>query len=478
MADEIAQVCQMEIEGAKILLKGSLEMIKFLARALKAIFEAGGNVVGSVKEHNLNKSGDKSLQDIWKLSEGQPPQVIQVDESILKSVLAAAEKAGLRYCMVPDLNNSDGKTPIALAPQDAVVFASIVQTHLEKEVSLSQRLINAYDKQIAALKDEYLKARPKEKHKISVKIENIEQAKEELFNLMHDKQERLENGCISSFTDYLATGIGTDFEKDPERAIKGLNEGAEICPSFKAKDCFQPIRNKALVPDSAMRFYYPEIGVEVERQFKEEKGIVYSEYTFKDENGKKFKFSDKDMTKEEWNNKVLPEMLDKSGILEETECKCFDTAEKLKKYKKHMEQIIKDREKEKAEGKYDNIQFSDAELDKQFKKAADNELKNHANAELSGDKVVLEIPEEDFTQKHGKINIAVGEENYEISGVKFQKNKDGKVSLIIDKDSDVLGIDKNNKERHLKGSDLRDEIKDARKTKVNEVAEKFKKASR
>ena len=39
MADEIAQVCEMEIEGVKIAIKGSVEVAQMLARMLRAIIK-------------------------------------------------------------------------------------------------------------------------------------------------------------------------------------------------------------------------------------------------------------------------------------------------------------------------------------------------------------------------------------------------------------------------------------------------------
>ena len=38
------------------------------------------------------------------------------------------------------------------------------------------------------------------------------------------------------------------------------------------------------------------------------------------------------MTKDKWNRTELPKLMDKAGVLEETQCRAFNTEEKLKAY--------------------------------------------------------------------------------------------------------------------------------------------------
>lgn len=52
MADEIAQVCQMEIEGTTMVIKGSVKVISWLAQAIKALLQ---NAAERKTEHGGEK---------------------------------------------------------------------------------------------------------------------------------------------------------------------------------------------------------------------------------------------------------------------------------------------------------------------------------------------------------------------------------------------------------------------------------------
>ena len=43
MADDVAQVLAMEVDGVKLVFKASLEVAEFLARALRALIRSGSN---------------------------------------------------------------------------------------------------------------------------------------------------------------------------------------------------------------------------------------------------------------------------------------------------------------------------------------------------------------------------------------------------------------------------------------------------
>lgn len=430
MADEIAQVCQLEIEGAKIVLKGSVKVIAWLAQALKALMEKGAT---KITEHK----GEKSMKDIWKLSKDAPPQVIVIDDADLKNVLSAAEKAGLRWCPVPDLNANDGKTPICIPPQDAGLFSAIVQRYLTDDITESQKILNSYNADIAELKEKLLHASPEKRNEIRSKIENIEQARDELSAILDDKKNSLEKGCTLSFQDYLSSGAGTEFEKDPEKAMAEYEKGVDIAPSFSAVECMQPIRNKALMPDSKIRFYVPEIGVSITREFKIEDGVVYSNYSFKTEKGEMFEFTDKGKTKEEWNSAILPEMLDKAGILEDTKCRVFDSKERLEAYSKYFNNVLLNSEvKLTEEGK---LVFSSAEVENEIRTSVNDMLKSMASAKVDENQVELVIPPEKLVAKRGKINVIVNENTtFVLKNVKpGPKQYDGNYNISISKDSMV-----------------------------------------
>ena len=194
------------------------------------------------------------------------------------------------------------------------MFSAIVQASLHKDISESQKILDSYNEEISELKEKLLHVDAGERNFIRTRIENLEQARDELMNILEEKKSMAENGGIMSFQDYLATAAGTEFEKDPEKAMAEFAKGVEMGPKVTAKECMQPIRSKAAMPDSEVRFYSPEMGVTVTRKFEVENDVVYSIYSFKTEKGELYEFSDKGMTKAEWNTQTLPQMLDKAGI--------------------------------------------------------------------------------------------------------------------------------------------------------------------
>ena len=82
MADDVAQVLTMEVDGVKLVFKASLEVAAFLARALRALIRSSSKMMAESKENRaekkLNSGGEKYVTDIYKLSEGNPPQVLEI----------------------------------------------------------------------------------------------------------------------------------------------------------------------------------------------------------------------------------------------------------------------------------------------------------------------------------------------------------------------------------------------------------------
>ena len=71
--DEISQAAQIEIEGVKFFLKGSMQVISWLMQSIKALFNMA-------KDKIDHRAGERSLKDLFKLSEPEIPQKIDVDE--------------------------------------------------------------------------------------------------------------------------------------------------------------------------------------------------------------------------------------------------------------------------------------------------------------------------------------------------------------------------------------------------------------
>ena len=75
--DEIMQAAQIEVEGVKIFLKGSMQVISWLAKAISALLRVA-------KDKIDHRGGERNLKQIIKLSEPDIPQTIQVDEKYQK----------------------------------------------------------------------------------------------------------------------------------------------------------------------------------------------------------------------------------------------------------------------------------------------------------------------------------------------------------------------------------------------------------
>jgi hypothetical protein len=383
----------------------------------------------------------------------------------------------LRWSSIPDLDSTDGKTPICIPPQDAPLFSAIVQRFLQEDISESQKIMNGYNSEISELKEKLLHSSSEEKKLIQTKIENIEQARDELMGILDGKKALLDDGRTLSFQDYLSHGVGTEFEKDPEKAIAELEKGVEIGPSFSARDCFRPIREKALMPDSAIRFYVPEMGVSVTRKFEVENGLVHSDYSFTSDKGEQYDFSDRGITLAEWNKSVLPIMLDKAGILEDTKCRMFDTEESLNAYVKYHNNVkLKSEEYAVKLGKDGKLVFSSAEVEKEIRSACENRLKGMASAEVSTDGVTsIQIFQKDVYSIDGKIAVKVGDDTFKLSGVKFEKIADDpdKMQISLSKDSDVIVTNLNGEERQISVTKLKDAVDSSKEKSIQNLVDDF-----
>ena len=126
MADEIAQVVEMEYKGVYYAFKGTKATIAAIVSAIKALADW---------QHTkyLNKSGNCDWAKMQEISKGTPPilefpkEMFEEREvgktkdgtPIMKSDFDLyCEKYDLRYCIMPDLNPNDDYIPVAVPAQD------------------------------------------------------------------------------------------------------------------------------------------------------------------------------------------------------------------------------------------------------------------------------------------------------------------------------------------------------------------------
>ncbi len=440
MADDVSQVIALEIEGIKFAIKGTLKVASYFLQALKALFDFSKEKYADHKEKKLEAPGEHDLKDIYKLSNGNP-QVVQVDNRFLNEVLESATKNGLRFTMPIDFDATDNQTPICIPAQDFPMFAAILENKMHKQEEVSNKKIKTLDSEVRELKEKIFHERnPKKKETMEIQLENMEQARDEMQRTVDSMKSCMENGLGMSFMEYLTTAKGTEFEKDPEKAMYEYSHGVDIAPSFKAKDCMQPIRCTELMPESKVRFYVPEIGVTVTRNFEVENNIVYSNYSFKTDSGEMYEFSDKDMTKEKWNEEVLPDLFGKSGILESTPCRTFDSKERLEKYAKYFNKLTPPSEKKvQVDPRTGDLVFSSAEVKAAIEKAVIDKTRGLASADItkSFDTVSFTVPQENIYMDKGKLSFDFQDKTYRLDGDLPQINSmDGENITFTVKKSD------------------------------------------
>ena len=128
MADEIAQVVDLEYKGIYYLLKGTKAMIAAMVSGIKSLHKWN-------HEKWLNKPGSSSWQKIQEASEGMAP-ILEFPNEMFEPIIDITndpdikgkgrispfeyycQKNGLRYCIMPDLNPNDDYIPVAVLAQD------------------------------------------------------------------------------------------------------------------------------------------------------------------------------------------------------------------------------------------------------------------------------------------------------------------------------------------------------------------------
>lgn len=453
MADEIAQVLVMEVDGVKLVFKASLEVAEFLARALRALIRSSKESVEKGKEKkadkDLHSAGEKEIADIFKLSEGNPPQSLDIREVDYNQVVKLAKDKGLHFATAIDFIPNDGLKPIMVPAQEAVVWSQIYKAVAGMRLEEDKKVVSGYDKHISEEMEKLLNCKSdEEREHTETRIENLQQAKSEAAKWV-DYGEEVTNKENSTMTiqDYIRQSEGTDFEKSPEIAIAEYKKGVEIGAKIGAKESLQPIRDKNYIPESKYMFYVPETGAIITRNFglDSETGVAYSNYAVKTNNGEIYRCSDKGMTKDKWNRTELPKLMDKAGVLEETECRAFNTEEKLKAYLEYHGKIKspaqENIEKQLKEGKE---VFPSAEAKREILNVVSEQKKGFASANVRNEDVELICDPKILTRENGRLCMRLSDDEIitfaKISGEGMTNT--GMARFCINDESDVTFIKK------------------------------------
>ena len=437
MADEITQVIELETKIGTILINGTLKIAQMIGRMINALFD-----------WSEKKAGNKSIGNIIKLSEG-PPVVLHVRNINQAKILEAAKKQGLHFAELPDYDPSDGLYPIFVPAQEAPMWNEIIKLYATQQLEKDVEQKKVYETEIAEETEKMQNAKtPEGKANFETRIENYKQAQDEIQRwidyengvLDKDDASLAQNDIVS----YLKEFKGTDFEKHPERAMAEYEKGVEIGRKFTIKDCLQPVRDKSYIPDSSVMFYIPDVGASVTRTYHidKETGLVYSNYKFKTKDGEIHTYSDHNMTAAKWNASELPELMDKANLLENTECRLFDTKEKLEAYLRYHNNV-KSQAEINVEQRIANKEpvFSSAEAQKEVEHAYSEHKKGVASASIVDDKIKIVAEPDRLSKSYGRIVYTL--DNGEVlmfNGLMNERVEKGKMVFEIEKNATVLHV--------------------------------------
>lgn len=360
MADEIAQVVEMEYKGVYYLFKGTKAMVAAFASAITAISDWS-------EERKMSKPGNRSWEDLQKISNGTPPILEfpkeMFEEKIIKtnedgSVIKKSdfdlycEKHNLRYCIMPDLNSNDDYIPVGVPAQDVGIHQEQIKAVMNRRIQVQEAKDEEYEKKIAAVKERLANAST-DKESAEKELAALLDGKEQNKELLDESKEKLEHDNVLDFAEYLKQGEDSLFETDPHKALKEESM-CGIVREYTPYECMWPVRDEGLVPDSK-EIIYSQKGSDdevhmIRRKFlTDDQGKIYSEYRIRMPETSEVKvYSDQGLTKEQW-QKQIPAMLKDSGMMNETPTAVVQSEARFRKYMEFLDENFKDAQAAKKE---------------------------------------------------------------------------------------------------------------------------------
>lgn len=443
MADEIAQVIQIEMQGMTMAIKGTVQMAEWFMMAMKALMEHRGERKERKLDKRLEQPGEKSFKQILDLSvkQGGVVQYLEVPEELMEKFSVLMQREGLRYHFAVDFNDIDKKRPIFFPPHDLLVAKRLLDSLLTEDVQEINKEVDDIEQDISEWMEKWQYADANEKKEIQLRIENLQQAKEEKKDAVKEEEDIIRKKA-GSLQEYLQQAKNTEFEKDPDKALSELESGVIIGKKVGLKTLLQPMRDKRLMPESQSSYYLTETGIIIFRVFEidSKTGLLYSNYNIKTNSGEKYEFSDRDITKAEWNEKILPQILEKAGAIEGTSCRVFNSEERLNAYLKHHNQV-----KPKSEENIEKLReegkevFSSADAKAEIEYALSQDLKAMASATWDKDKVEFAFPEDKVTRSNGKLRAELEDGSAILfNGVQAEGVENGKCYFSVKQGDEVF----------------------------------------
>lgn len=386
MADEIAQVVEMEYKGVYYLFKGTKAVIAAMARFVKALQEWHN-------EKYLKKPGNCTWDKLLKVSEGTPP-ILEFPKEMFDAPVIGKDKEGnaifgksefdlycekynLRYCIMPDMNPYDDYIPVAVPTQDMGIHQEQIKAVMSRRIKAEEENNAAYDEKIIAVKEKILNATTEEeKAETEAELMMLEDAKAQNEKLLNESKAKADRDNVLDFTEYLKQGEGTLAEFNPEMALKQEN-ACGIVKEYEPYDCMWPVRDAGLVPESKEIYYSQRTKDDkihyIRRKFVEdEQGRIFSEYYVRIPGTSSEKvYSDFGLSQVEW-EKQLPHLLKEAGLENEQPTAVVQSKERFMKYQEFIEENFKNARKE-ASGKEKDKTYSSDEAKEFVEKHNENE---------------------------------------------------------------------------------------------------------
>lgn len=377
MADEIAQVVEMEYKGMYYLFKGTKAMIAMMATAVKALTD-------HYHTRYLNKEGNCDWKKMQEISKGTPPILEFPREMFEERVIRTnqdgsevrtsdfdlyCEKYNLRYCIMPDLNPNDDYIPVAVPMQDVGIHKEQIKAVMQRRIITEEDKDKALDRKIVLVKERIGNATtPKQKQEAEEELVMLLDAKTQNQDLLKESKEKAEHDNEIDFAEYLKQGKGTLFELDPEQALQ-QHEACGIVREYTPYDCMWPIRDEDHIPESKKLFYSQTTNDDkihvIKREFnKDNQGHIYSEYKVRMQGSSEVKvFSDYGLSKSEW-KKQIPQLLKEAGLENEKKTAVVYSEERFKNYQEYVEANFKNPPSEKQSNEDKEKTFSSVEAKK------------------------------------------------------------------------------------------------------------------
>ena len=472
MADEIAQVVEMEYKGAYYLFKGTKTMVAMMAKAVKALMD---------HHHNkyLNKEGNCDWKKMQEISNGTPPilefpkemfeeKIIQTnkDGSVVKKsdFDLYCEKYGLRYCIMPDLNPNDDYIPVAVPAQDVGIHKEQIKAVMKRRIITEEDKDKALDEKIVAAKERVANATTDEERKAAEEeLTMLMEAKAENQDLLKESKEKAEHDNEIDFAEYLKQGEGTLFESDPEKALH-QNEVCGIVREYTPYDCMWPVRDEDHIPDSGELFYSQTTSDEkihvIKREFKrDEHENIYSEYRVRMPGSSEIKvYSDYGMSKDQW-KKQIPLMLKEAGLQNEVKTAVVQSEDRFKKYQEYVEANFKNAPSESEEQKQEKP-YSSEESEK-FVKEHNKDIKDKKEYEETLYSTVA-VPVAKLMPDGEEVMCMELSEGL-VKGVMIQDMDDKTAKVFIKDDATYSVVKPDGSAKEMLGSDIAKSVNESMK---------------